>query len=86
MHVHLRVRNEERRDGFGLVHRQVVGNDVDFLAARLIGDQIGEQQDQARVAGHIGPPVAGTGLALEFNSLARLVSSWPSPDGHDVPI
>src|SRR5258708_2050140 len=40
------VSREELLHPFGLVSRKVVGNKMDFLAARLIGDQLRKEGDK----------------------------------------
>ena len=41
--MHFRVSREELLHPLGLVGRKVVGNEMDLLAARLIGDQLSEE-------------------------------------------
>jgi hypothetical protein len=41
--MHVRVSGEELLDPHGLMRRQVVRDNMDLLAARLVGDQIGEE-------------------------------------------
>jgi hypothetical protein len=41
-----RVSGEELLDPLGLVGREVIGNEMNLLAARLIGDQLGEEADK----------------------------------------
>jgi len=43
MEVDFGVSREELLHPFGLVGREVVGNEMNLLAARLIGDQLGEE-------------------------------------------
>lgn len=46
MQVHLRMRGKEVFDLLALVSREVVGDYVDFLAARLVDQDVGEESDQ----------------------------------------
>ena len=42
----LGISREKLLDALGLVGREVVGNEMDLLAAGLIGDDLGEKGDQ----------------------------------------
>jgi hypothetical protein len=61
--VNIGVCREEFVDALGLVRREVVGDDVDFLAARLVDDDVGEERND------YGRGVALGGLAQHFHSL-----------------
>ena len=64
--VNLRMLGKEGLDQFGLVSREIVGDDMDLLAARLVDDQVGQKGDElsrgmpsCRLAEHY------TGLGVE---------------------
>src|SRR6218665_2779300 len=54
---------EECVNQFGLVCREVVDDGVNFLAARLMGDDVGEEGDE------LGRGMPRDGLAQPFTSL-----------------
>ncbi len=63
--MNLRVRSEERVDLFGLVCREVVGDDVDLFALRLVHHDIGEERNKlcGRVPGRcLAQDLAGFGV------------------------
>src|SRR5208283_6075605 len=63
MHMNLRVRLEERFNLSGFVGREIVGDDVNFFAARLIDDDIGEEGDE------LSGRVPRRSLAQDFSGL-----------------
>jgi hypothetical protein len=46
MHMNLRMRLEELFNRSGLVGGEIVGDDVNFFAARLVDDDVGEKGDE----------------------------------------
>lgn len=46
MEMDFGVRRQELLNSLGLVSREVVGNEMNLLAARLIGDHLGEEGDK----------------------------------------
>ena len=42
------VVRQELINNLGLVRREVVGDDVDFLALRLVGHNVGKERDEFR--------------------------------------
>ncbi len=44
--VQFRVSRKELLDPLGLMGREIVGNDMNLLARRLVGDQVGEEGDK----------------------------------------
>ena len=61
--MNLRVRFEELFDRRALVGREIVGDNVDLFAARLVDHDVGEEGDELRR----GVPLCG--LAQHFTSL-----------------
>jgi hypothetical protein len=57
VHVNVRMRFQEIVNLPGLVGREVIGDHVDLLAARLVHDDVGEERDELRGG------VAGSGLS-----------------------
>lgn len=57
------VSRQELAHTLGLVRREVVGDDVDFFAARLIGHEVGEKRDE------LGRGMALGGLAQHLPGL-----------------